>query len=1003
MNKSTNKNDIISVKDTKSKKTKNSIKPIILDDLKVNETIIIPTPIVKDMVCDNKPKDKKKKDTQIVEPKIAKIIEPEIFKIIKPKKQIVKSIKNIVQPQNLKLTNDSDTDSDFDSDSDTDSDTNTKPIINEKPTKTISKKQTNVNYDYLKLPENKVIFEITENNDNDEKKEMKNKMLAQIDKAHNLLYTSENIEGEDALNDIMNWLFIKAIQPLLSDKEEDGKIDFLNKKYYKYCSFNCDESDEVNNKKNNEILSYFKDLNNLISQEMIINEKSLRDLSPKNKGTDVIRQMGELLKAHPITGMIFTEHNFIKARQPQTIINLLRDVIIPMDMTGISTNEDIIGEIYEHIINGYVKKGSKLGQFFTPRPFMKLLLKYKQNRIEEITKNFIGKDKDKKILIGDTCLGTGGWVVMAFNLLKKYSSNILLTGGEVKPTTFQYGLMNIVTTQKKFPHDLICESSLTHVNNNKNHFIFTNPPFQTSKKFIQVKENFESNKYTTEKNNIKLEDVYKLQENNPPIQFLELNYFKLEENGMCIIVLPYGELFFGSSHSKTREYFMKNCNITEIIIFPGGIFTHTDIKTCALVYEKVSSGTKEIKFLESNKECTKLTKIISLTIENINNDLNKSWYCKDYLKDFYVESLVNNMTNFEWVNFGDVFTLEKGQTQSSEVIEDINGDSVFINLSQKQEFKKIKNGTLNGENLFISNTSPLGLFQYYNGKCSFSNLLHKISVNSKYINKINLKFIYYYLKSIHEHIEIQYDKGACNKSLDVKNFNIMKIPIPKLIIQEKITNKINLLNIEKYHLPQAIEILKNDIELLYDSDIKIANKKNEMELIEFGKIFTLEKGQIQSLKVKEHGEILFVSKCELNQNMLKIKSDIFYEKGLFISNTFDDNCKYQIKYIDEKCVHSDLMLLLKINKNYVNKINLKFMYYYFKMIRFHIETFYVKDLLDIKNFCHIKLQIPSIEFQNNSMDIITYAEETIKRLEKNIKQISNNETDKFFMYLKMEN
>jgi hypothetical protein len=45
-----------------------------------------------------------------------------------------------------------------------------------------------------------------------------------IDKGHNYLYNSENIEGEDALNDIMNFMFIKFIQPILSVKEEEGQI-----------------------------------------------------------------------------------------------------------------------------------------------------------------------------------------------------------------------------------------------------------------------------------------------------------------------------------------------------------------------------------------------------------------------------------------------------------------------------------------------------------------------------------------------------------------------------------------------------------------------------------------------------------------------------------------------------------------------------------------------------------------------------------------------------------
>ena len=46
---------------------------------------------------------------------------------------------------------------------------------------------------------------------------------------------------------------------------------------------------------------------------------------------------------------------------------------------------------------------------------------------------------------------------------------------------------------------------------------------------------------------------------------MELNLYKLKENGMCIIVLPYGDLFSGKSSKNVRKYFMENTNITEII------------------------------------------------------------------------------------------------------------------------------------------------------------------------------------------------------------------------------------------------------------------------------------------------------------------------------------------------------------------------------------------------------------------------------------------------------
>jgi len=292
-----------------------------------------------------------------------------------------------------------------------------------------------IDYSYLRLPDNDEIIKL-EKEETINKNDSKKNILRFIDKGHNYLYNSENIEGEDALNDIMNFLFIKSIQPIISDKDEDGKIDLLNKKYYKDL---YDDNQLI------EILSYFTDLKLLAIQPL----DAIRKMT---EPSDIIRQMGEILKTHPITGQIFTENNFIKSKKAPTIQGLLNEVIIPLNISDIEQNEDVIGEIYEHIINGYVKKGSKLGQFFTPRKLMKLIFNYKEDRIQEIINKL---DKKDKIKFYDSCMGTGGWLVTGYNILKnKYKDRILLSGGEVKSTTFQYGLMNLILTLKKFPHDV---------------------------------------------------------------------------------------------------------------------------------------------------------------------------------------------------------------------------------------------------------------------------------------------------------------------------------------------------------------------------------------------------------------------------------------------------------------------------------------------------------------------------------------------------------------------
>ena len=72
----------------------------------------------------------------------------------------------------------------------------------------------------------------------------------------------------------------------------------------------------------------------------------------------------------------------------------------------------------------------------------------------------------------------------------------------------------------------------------------------------------------------------------------------------------------------------------------------------------------------------------------------------------------------------------------------------------------------------------------------------------------------------------------------------------------------------------------------------------------------------------------------------------------------------------------------------------------------HLTNTYLKGAcnlsLDVKNFNRMKIQIPTMEFQNYSMKIITNVEETIKRWEIDINNILNDGEGKFLTYLEME-
>jgi type I restriction-modification system DNA methylase subunit/uncharacterized C2H2 Zn-finger protein len=876
-------------------------------------------------------------------------------------------------------------------------------IIVKTTKKKIVKKEekSETDYSYLRLPDNEEIFQLK----NDEKEKNIKPILKMIDKAHNILFQAENIVGQKALQIIMSLLFLKLIQPYLSSKKEEGKIDLLNKKYYleKY------EDDENLDK----ILGYFKDLSTLTCQSL----KTIRN----DSNVDAIKQMGEILKRHPITKMIYSETNFIKVRESSTIQTLINDVINKINFNDFNDNEDVIGEIYEHMLNKYVKNDSKeLGQYFTPRKLMKLILSYKKERIIELFSKINKKDK---ISICDPCMGTGGWLVSGYNMFNNNFKNRLnVSGGEVEPETFQYSLMNIILTLHRFPDDIQCNSSLTHVNKNKHNLILTNPPFNSKKqiKFEQIEKNFKNDEYTSD-NKIDINDIYELKKDDPPIQFLELDTYKLEENGMCIIVLPFGEFFSGNSFSKTRTHFLKTVNITDIILVPGGIFTHTGIKTCVMIYEKNKKGTENINFVRIIQDCDCIEKITTIDINDIRKEPSISWYHSDYLNDKLVFELSKKIDNFEWIQFGDIFTLEKGKLQSSKIdenIDDLNDieniyDVISISTNNKKTniIKDIE--IIDGTNVFIS-TTPAGNWtsriKYYEGKCYHTNLMGLCKLKSKYIKKINNKYIYYYLNALKSHIDNNYIKGTCNPSIDIKNILRIKIPIPPLEIQNKLINKLDSSNDKVKYMKLIVDSMKEDIKTFFEWTIEIENRNSETKWIEFSEVFTLEKGKLQSSKVEEDedGDVKLVLHTLSENDWRNINIDDYYLGGLFIPYNHAPGRQLPITYCDYniKCINTDLMYRAIPIDSYKNKINLKFYKYFIKKLSNHIKENYYKGScnlsLDLKNFNRMKIQIPSIKQQNKCIEKINEMEEIIKRWENDINNILNNGSNKFLEYLESE-
>ena len=793
---------------------------------------------------------------------------------------------------------------------------------------------------------NEIILEISDDGDSRLKNASKSIIIQFIKTAHGFLYDAEMITDLVALNDIMNLLFLKAIAPILSIEPLSGHIDLLNKEYYRDMYGDDDEIID-------DILSYIIDINKITT-------KSLSTIRSNTSEMDIIKQIGTILTMHPVTSKIFTQINILNTTKATAVIKIIKE-INKLNIDYLYYNEDTIGEIYEYMINGYLRTGSKLGQFFTPRHMMKMLLTYKKDKFEEIIRYNDSADEKTKVL--DTCMGTGGWLVTFYNMYKDICPNrLLLSGNDVENTTFQYGIMNLILTLRHFPHNMSCANSLTHINQEKHHIIITNPPFKTSKNFKDIIDNFAEDKYTKE-NGINIDEIYKIKSNNSPAQFMELNSYKLCPGGISIIILPYGELFSGKTHRNFRESFMNIYNITDIIVFPEGVFTHTGIKTAAFIYEK-TGRTKEINFIESNKECTVLTKILNVSYETINANTVKSWYYPHYTKSMLCNIIKENII---MRNLYEIVTFKNGKGLKK-------SDIIF------GEFPVIGGGKTpmgfhtsfnRSENIILCSSSgaSAGYISKYECKVWASDCF-SIEPNTDFIFN---SYLYYLLSYKFQEEIYNMQIGAAQPHIYSHQIADIIIPVPSIEKQIKIIAYLdhitdNIIKLSNNYIEHIITqnkyYLDNMLELYQD------------DIVPFESLCDLIKGRLQSTKVINDvdGEICFITKSKLTTYKIrKINSKDYYTEGLFIARAFNGNGKCPIRYYDYKCIHSDLMYYIAIKAENTLLINVKYIYYYLLNMQSIIEEKYQKGscnkVLDVELFNKMPFILPSLDIQN---EIVSY-------------------------------
>ena len=261
----------------------------------------------------------------------------------------------------------------------------------------------------------------------------------------------------------------------------------------------------------------------------------------------------------------------------------LREVVNRIDELRFRSHAEKheMSHLYESKIQNMGNAGRNGGEYYTPRPLIKTVVKVVAPKIG-----------DK---IYDGAVGSAGFLCEAFEYLKQ--SKKLTTkdieilqkktfyGKEKKSLAYVIGIMNMILHGVEAPnivHTNTLAENLSDIQE-KDRFdvILANPPFG-GKERAEVQQNFPVK--TGETASLFLQHFIKI----------------LKAGGRAGVVIK--NTFLSNSDNASvsiRKLLLENCNLHTVLDLPAGTFTGAGVKTVVLFFEK-GSPTKKVWFYQLN-------------------------------------------------------------------------------------------------------------------------------------------------------------------------------------------------------------------------------------------------------------------------------------------------------------------------------------------------------------------------------------------------------------------
>lgn len=262
----------------------------------------------------------------------------------------------------------------------------------------------------------------------------------------------------------------------------------------------------------------------------------------------------------------------------------LRNILDTVDKLHFQTDQEKheLSHLYESKIQNMGNAGRDGGQYYTPRPLIKTIVKVVEPKLGET--------------IYDGACGSAGFLVEAFNYLTKNREKLsskewdtlqtkTFYGKEKISLPYIIGVMNMILHGIEAPNikhtNTLAENLADIQEKDRYDVIIANPPFG-GKERPEVQHNFP----------IKTGET----------AFLFLQHFIkiLRAGGRAGIVIK--NTFLSNTDNASvslRKMLLENCNLHTVLDLPGGVFQGAGVKTVILFFEK-GKPTKKVWYYQLN-------------------------------------------------------------------------------------------------------------------------------------------------------------------------------------------------------------------------------------------------------------------------------------------------------------------------------------------------------------------------------------------------------------------